>query len=214
MTIPTAPAVDSTSGPVALSAESRQPGTVRTNRAVLAALGLLILGAGVLALLVGFGVFGQRLRAQTVIGPDTERFVAASSPWFWTVVAIAAAIVAVLCLWWLLIQARSNRVSTIRISDDSSQGETALDASAFTDALQSEIGSYRGVSRVSAHLSGSPDRYRTTVRVALDGRVDAGDVYDAIIGQALPRARQALSAAALECRLEFELPKSGTRDIR
>lgn len=200
-------------GPAALSAETRQPGTVRANRILLAVLGVLLLGVGVLALLAGLGVFGQRLRLQFVLAPSIEQFVAAS-PWYWSVVAVVAAVVALLCLWWLLIQTRSNRVSTIRVSEDRSAGSTFLDAGAFTSALEAEIGTYRGVSRVGAHLSGTPNRYRATVRVALDGRIDAGDIHDRIVGQALPKARQALSTTQLPCRLEFELPKSSTRDIR
>lgn len=202
-----------TSGPAALSAETRQPGTVRTNRILLAVLGLLLLTVGVLALLAGFGVFGQRLRTQFVLDPSIEEFVAAS-PWFWSVVAVGAAIVALLSLWWLLIQTRSNRVSTIRVSEDRTAGSTYVAAGAFTNALETEIGSYRGVGRVGAHLSGTPHRYRATVRVTLDGRIDAGEVHDRIIGQALPMARQALSVTELPCRLEFELPKADTRDIR
>ncbi|MEJ7772470.1 MAG: hypothetical protein WKF51_11265 [Geodermatophilaceae bacterium] len=201
------------SGPAALSAETRQPGTVRANRILLAALGVLLLGVGVLALLAGFGAFGQRLRLQFVLAPSIEQFVAAS-PWYWSVVAVVAAVVALLCLWWLLIQTRSDRVSAIRVSEDRTAGSTFLDAGAFTSALEAEIGTYRGVSRVGAYLSGTPNRYRATVRVALDGRIDAGEIHDRIVGQALPMARNALSVTELPFRLEFELPKSTTRNIR
>lgn len=200
------------SGAGALSAETRQPGTVRANRLVLAAFGLVLAAAGVLTLLAGFGVFGRELRAQNVLDPSLDSFVAAN-PWYWPVVAVIAAIVALLCLWWLLIQARSDRVATIRVSEDRIAGSTSLDAAAFTRAIEAEIAGYRGVRRVSAHLSGSPDRFRSTVRVSLDGRVDAGEVYDQVVGQAIPKARQALSAAELPCRLEFDLPKVGGRDI-
>lgn len=201
------------SGPNALSAETRQPGTVRTNRIVLGVLGLFLLGSGVFALLAGLGVLGRSLRLQFLLPPSVDEFVA-TNPWFWWAVAGAAAILALLCFWWLSIQVRSDRVSAILVSDDRTAGSTSLDANAFTDALEAEVGSYRGVKAVSAYLSGSPHRYRTTVRVALDGRIDAGDIHDRILGQALPMARGALSVTDLPCRLEFELPKESARDIR
>lgn len=205
--------VPQTSGRAGLSAETRQPGTVRTNRVVLGMLGLLPLAAGSFALLAGFGVFGQRLRGQFVLPSSVDEFVAAS-PWFWSAVAVVAAVVALLCFWWLSLQVRSDRVSAILISDDRAAGSTSLDAAAFTDALETEIGSYRGVRAVAAHLSGNPHRYRATVKVSLDGRIDAGEIHDRIVGQALPMARGALAVTDLPCRLEFELPKVAARDIR
>lgn len=204
---------DQTSRRTALSAETRQPGTVRANRAVLALFGLLMLLGGAFALLAGLGVFGPRLESQFVLPPSLDEFVA-RSPWFWSAVAAIAVLVAVLSFRWLSIQVRSDRLSAILIPGDGTTGSTSLDASAFTEALETEISGYRGVTGVSAHLSGNPHRYRATVRVSLDGRIDAGEIQDRIVGQALPMAREALSVPDLPCRLEFDLPKVAARDIR
>lgn len=196
----------------ALAAQTRQPGTVRTNRSVLAFLGLLLLAVGVLTLLVRFGVFGAALPDQPVLGPAVTDFVARTA-WFWPVVAVAAGIIALLCLWWLLVQGRSNRINSVRISEDAGDGPTTLAADALTDALEHEIGSYRGVRVVRSHVSTPSGGYLVSIRVGLDGRVTADEVLLGITAGAIPHARQAISAPDLPFRIEFELPKTAMRGV-
>lgn len=200
-------------GPATLSPETRQPGTVRTNRVVLALIGLILLAAGALALLVRFGVFGPDLAAEPVLGSDVVDFVDRSG-WFWLVVGAVAAVLALLSLCWLLIQARSNRLGTVRIVEDTGGGPTILAAGALTDALEAEIAGCRGVHGVAAHLSEPSSGRLISIRVALDGRVSAAAVYEELSSTAIPHARQAVSAPELSVRVEFELPKVRTRDLR
>jgi hypothetical protein len=200
-------------GRATLAAETRAPGAVRVNRAVLTVLGLLLAAAGAAGLAAALGVFGRRLSDQPVLGPAVEDFVAANR-WFWPVVAIAAGLLALLCLWWLLLQARSNRVSQVRLATDPQRGYTDLTARALTDAVSDEIEGYHGVTHAAAHLFGTSIPPKLSLTVALDGRVGPAEIHRRITAEAIPHARQALGTDQLPTRLELQLPRAQRRDIR
>ena len=202
-----------TRGPSTLAAESRAPGTVRVNRTVLTLLGLLLTAAGAVALATAFGLFGRRLSDQPVLGPTVEDFVE-SNRWFWPAVAIAGGLLALLCLWWLLLQTRSNRIGELRLVTGPQSGHTDLTTRALTHALIDEIEGYHGVTRATAHLSGKSAAPELSLTVALDGRVGPADIHRRITVEALPHARQALSTDQLPTRLELQLPRTRPRDVR
>jgi hypothetical protein len=199
--------------PATLAAETRAPGTVRINRAALTVLGLLLAAAGAAGLATALGLFGRRMSDQPVLGPAVEDFVAANR-WFWPLVAIAAALLALLCLWWLLLQGRSNRVSRVRLATDPRRGNTDLTARALTDAVTGEIEGYHGVTRAAAHLSGTSAAPKLSLTAALDGRVGPGEIHRRITAEAIPHARQALGTDQLPTRLELQLPRAQRRDVR
>jgi hypothetical protein len=201
------------SGPATLSAETRAPGIVRVNRLFIALFGLVLLLLGLGALGLGLGVLNPAAEHQPVLNSTADSWLAAHS-WMWWVIAGAGAVIALVCLWWLVAQGRSNRIATLRVEDQSQDGRTSMSAGALTDALEQEVGSYRGVDRARAHLSGSPSRPRLSLTVGLDGRINVADVQQRITTEAITHARQALSADTLPTRVEFTLPRSGNRDIR
>jgi hypothetical protein len=206
-------AAPATGGPSTLAAETRAPGTVRVNRTVLTVLGLLLAAAGAVGLASALGLFGRRLSDQSVLGPTVEDFVKANR-WFWPVVAIAAGLLALLCLWWLLLQTRSNRIGELRLVTGPQRGHTDLTTRALTHALIDEIEGYHGVTRATAHLSGTSTAPKLSLDVALDGRVGPAEIHQRITVEAIPHARQALSTDHLPTRLELQLPRTQHRDVR
>lgn len=190
-----------------LPPEVRSPRTNRANRLLLLLLGLILLAGGLAALLTGLGVFGSTRADQPVFTAELVDFADRNAEWFWPLVAVVAVILGLLALWWLLIQARSNRVSNLDIEVDRVHGRTRLDAGAFTGALVDEIESYRGVAGASGRVVGDGLEPRLSLRVALDGRVDAGDVVRRIESEALAHARSALGAEQLPTRLELVVPR-------
>ena len=202
-----------TRGPSTLAPETRAPGTVRVNRTFFTVLGLLLAAAGAAGLATALGLFGRRLSDQSVLGPAVEDFVAANR-WFWPVVAIVAGLLALLCLWWLLLQARSDRVSRVRLATDPRRGTTELTTRALTQALIGEIEGYHGVTRAAAHISGTSAAPTLSLTVALDGRVEPAEIHRRITAEAIPHARQALSTDQLPARLELQLPRTQPRDVR
>ncbi|CAN5269027.1 hypothetical protein BH24ACT10_BH24ACT10_13520 [soil metagenome] len=62
--------------------------TARLDRFLLTLLGLLLTAVGVLGLLVGFGVFGSRLRTRPVFDNVISRFIGDNGAWLWPVIAV------------------------------------------------------------------------------------------------------------------------------
>ncbi|SDN79639.1 hypothetical protein SAMN05660199_00701 [Klenkia soli] len=199
------------SGPAALAPVTRTPGAVRVNRSVLTVLALLLLAAGAFTLLVGLGVLGADQADRAVVDPPVDDV--ARTGWFWPVVGVAALLVAALSAWWLVAQARTDRLARLRLDDDPAGGRTLLEGTALTRAVEDEVGDLAGVTRASAHLSGTSSAPRLHLRVRLDGRVDPAQVHRAISGEVLAHARQALEVERLPARVELDLPRSTARAL-
>lgn len=200
-------------GPATLPSETRSPGTVRTNRALIGLTGLLLLLIGLATLALALGLLNPPAQDQPVVNGVADSWIDGHS-WIWWPIAAAGVLVALLCLWWLAAQARSNRVSTVRIEERTDAGRTTVAASALTDAVETEVESYRGVDRARAHLSGTPTAPTLTLTVVLDGRVAVAQVQDQVVTGALAHARRALDVDALPTRLELTLPRAASRDVR
>jgi hypothetical protein len=192
---------------------SRAPGTVRANRLILTLLGLILLLAGVAGLLAGLGVFGSTLEQEAVLSARVDRFVERHG-WFWPALAAVAAVVALLALWWLLIQLRTNRLREVDLRPEAQDGNTRMPTNALRDALEEEIESYRGVIRARTRFTGSPVAPRLTLRVAIDGRVPAREIVRRLDTEALAHARTALGTPTLPTELELVLPRTTRRDVR
>ncbi|MGY1716866.1 alkaline shock response membrane anchor protein AmaP [Geodermatophilus sp. SYSU D01106] len=215
-TAPTVPAPASggpPAGPAALRPRTRARGVVRANRLVLALVGLLLAGAGGAALAAGLGVFGGGVADRPVLDGSVSRFAEAHG-WYWPVVAVGAGLVALLSLWWLLAQARSDRVSALPLSRDPRRGHTDLDAAALTGAVEDEVEGYRGVARARAVLSGAVTAPALALTVTLDGRAGPGELHPRVVQGAVAHARQALGRPDLPARVEFVLPRRPRRDVR
>lgn len=177
--------------------------TNAANRARLALLGLVLLLGGAAGLLVSFGVIGHTLRHRPVFGSRVHDL--AAHDWFWIIVAVAAAVVAVEALRWLLRQFGSDRVGDVQVERDRTHGTTVLSASAVTAAVAEEVQSYRGVAHATAQLRGSVHAPTLVLRATLDDTADLGAVRDQVTAGAVPHARQALDDPELPARVEFRL---------
>ena len=210
-------ASDATTQPIqprpALPPRTRAPRVVRTNRVIIGLVGLILLAAGVAGLLAGFGVFGSTLKAETVLSGRVDRFTRRQD-WFWPTLAALTAILALLALWWLIAQLRTDRLRGIDLRPSGRDGQTYLQGDAITDAIEGEVESYRGVSRTRARLSGTHTAPRLTLVVTLDGRVGAGEIRHLVEEQALDHARRALETDRLPTRVDLVLPRATQRNVR
>jgi hypothetical protein len=196
----------------ALPPRTRAPRVVRANRVIIGLIGLILLLAGVAGLLAGFGVFGSTLKNEAVLSGRVDRFT--ERAWFWPTLAALTAIIALLALWWLIAQLRTDRLRGIDLRPSGRDGQTYLRGDAITDAIEKEVESYRGVSRTRARLSGTHTAPRLTLIVTLDGRVSAGEVRHRVEEQALDHARRALKTDSLPTRVDLVLPRAPQRNVR
>lgn len=196
-----------------LAPSSRAPGTRRTNRSVLALIGLLLLVAGAAGIAAGTGLFGNSFRKTKVIDQDYRHWVARHD-WFWLAVAAGSILIALLALRWLFAQATTTRVSHLDVESDRSAGRTVLAGSAVTGAVAGVVGSYRGVSNATAHLLGTRGAPTLLIHATLDGRGDPAEIRRRIQADAVAQARQALDKPDLPVRLELRLASASQRDLR
>lgn len=177
--------------------------TARLDRFLLLLLGLLLTAAGVLALLVGLGVFGSRLRNKSVLDNFISDFFGHNGQWLWPVIALVGLLLGYLALRWLIAQLRPTGVRDLQLEPQSTTGHTDLVGAAVTDAVTDEIGTYRGVAGASARLVGDELDPELRLRVQLDSRADVAALRHRIETDAVAHARQALDKPQLPVRLDL-----------
>jgi hypothetical protein len=186
----------------------------RLNRLVFLVLGGLLVAGGIAALLAGFHVFGSDVSGSALLTGPTRRFADRNHGWFWLAVGGGVGVLAVLAIAWLVAQARTGRVVTLRLrSDDAKGAVTRLAAAALTDALREELEAGRGVARAHARVVGAPSAPRLRIHVALDGTADVGEVRDRVEGDALAHARAAAALADMPADVRLTIPAARRRHV-
>jgi hypothetical protein len=179
------------------------------NRTLLILFGLLLLGAGAFVLTAALGVLPPLRRDAPVI--PTNVATPGWAPWAGTV---AAVIVGLLCLRWLLAQAiRRPRTGTWTLTDDPHQGTTTIAADDAAAPLVAEIETYPGVHNASARLSGSRAQPALHLVVATEDRADISGLRERIDTEALPRLRHALDIDTLPSDLLLRLDQARHRRV-
>ncbi|WP_462186374.1 MULTISPECIES: Asp23/Gls24 family envelope stress response protein [unclassified Frankia] len=183
-------------GPAGLS----EPPPDRLNRVALVGVGLLCLAAGVLALLVGAGAFGDGVADEAVLDADTRSY-PTSHTWFWLAVGIGSGLVVLLALGWLRAQtALAARRRGLYVTDDA-LGGVHLSAAALTDAVEDDVFGIAGVEAVRAVLRGRREPVLEIAVTVVPGPGVAG-VLDDIRGPVLHRARTAVGRPRLPAKVE------------
>jgi hypothetical protein len=185
----------------------------RTNRAVLILVGLLALIAGALGALGGFGVFGSSVQHRPLVDNPVSDYFGRQGDWLWAVVAVAAGLIALACLYWLWrLLFSTDRAGDLPIGGAPAGGRTILAHTALTDAVSEEVESYPGVSAARCRLIGH--RYDPTlvVTAVLEEPADLSAIRRRIETQAVSHARQALDRPTLPVQLELTV--TGRRDRR
>src|SRR4051794_34635140 len=139
----------------------------RTNRVALIIVAIIAVVAGTLGALAGFGVFGDSVQHRPLVDNPVSDFFAREGEWLWPVVAVAAALLTLVCLRWLWVLLFStDRAGDLRLTGDHSLGRTTLSARALRDAVTEEVESYPGVSSARSRLIG--DQYTPTLVITAD----------------------------------------------
>jgi membrane protein implicated in regulation of membrane protease activity len=187
----------------------------KTNRVVLLGLGFVLLAAGVLGALAGFGAFGDRIKNESLVANPVGRFFGTHGAWLWPVVAVVAAIVALLALRWLWVLLFStDRVNEVRLRGSRAAGRTTVVVAALTDAVSDEIAHYRGVERASARLIGDPATPTLVIDAVLDYAADPDQLRRRIEQEAVQHARAALDDRELAVQLDLNVTDGETPRVR
>lgn len=176
----------------------------RTNRISLLLLALLLIAVGVDAGAASIGAYGAGIRHSRLMANPTGNFIGAQGAWLWPVAAVAAVIVVLLALRWLLaLLFSTDRTGDLPISQASSAGRTTLAAGALTEAVAQEIESYRGVDSARARLIGDPADPELVVTVTLEETTDFAVARQRIETGALTHARTAVGNPSMPAQLDL-----------
>jgi hypothetical protein len=186
----------------------------RGNRVGLALLGLPTLLAG--------GVVLARSAGGSVIYPPAAQRYVHGHGWIWPAVAAVAIVVGLVCLRWLLVQARRDRLLHIRIDSDrrpaaeeaaeEGAGRTIVPAEAISDFVTSELADQPGVRRVRAELSGRPDRSELWLRVTVAADTDLARLRGHLTDELLPDLRGALDQPELSAYVRVHVTRGTGQD--
>jgi len=165
----------------------------RVNRVPLTLLGVICLAGGVIILLLSVRVFGDSRADQPILRPDTRAFADRNAAWFWTAIGIAAGVLALLALRWLIAQAKTQRVSALNLEPNRGIGRTRVASAALGEAIEDEVERVRGVSSASARMMGKPGQPLLRLDVKLADDADLGYVRSRLEQDTIPHARQAVS---------------------
>lgn len=181
------------------------------NRAVLALLGLLLLGGGAVGLAAGSGAFGD----PPPVLPESARRFEDQQPWFWWALAGGCLLVALLALRWVLAQLHTDRVGRLDLTRDDREGRTVVHAGALTDAVEAEVQGLRGVTGASARLLDRGGR-RLTLTVDLAEYADIAELRQTVEDRVLGHARQAIDDPDLRADIELRpgRTRSPSRNLR
>lgn len=169
----------------------------RANRVGLAIVGVLLLLAGAAAVARGLDLWPDLLgAAQAPVTDQRTRDFVTERDWFWPVVAAALIVIAVLALWWLLAQARTSRVTDLRLETDVTRGATRMPARAIAGAVEEDLGRSPYLGRTRSTITGSGLDPRLWLATSVEPASDP-EAVRARIHAAVDRCRQALEAPAM-----------------
>jgi hypothetical protein len=206
----------------------------RTNRVVLAIIGLIAVLLGVGGLLAAYGVFGSRFQHQRLLDNQFARYFSDHGDWLWPTLAAVAFIVMLLALLWLLrLLFSTDRTSDIVIETarsrpaelsvlpsgshhngpasgrNSGRGRTTLVSSALTQAVATEVSGYHGVSDAKARVIGEPTRPTLVLDVLVSRRADIPAVISRVRDEAVAHAALAVAPTDLAVQLDIQVRDKG-----
>ncbi|MFI6006326.1 alkaline shock response membrane anchor protein AmaP [Streptomyces sp. NPDC051366] len=190
------------------------------NRSLLALVGLVLLGGGLLILSAGLDLYRQHdlhppagwplTTPDDVLLGSADRTRWSSQGWWWWPAVIAAlALIALLALWWLLTQLCRRRPGTLPVGGTPPQPGVELSDSALSDAIAAEAGALPGVEHAAVHITGRPAHPRTHLRLTLTPQGTPRATLDALFEGPLSTARRSTgSNMPTEVRLQVARHKA------
>ena len=183
------------------AAVARPAGSDRTLTIVL---GLVLLVAAVLALLVGYGVFGVYRAQRPLVDPILVAWTAAhvgATRWILVGVGVVLLVVGIA---WTLRSVRPEPRPDVSLSELPGERLT-VEHSAICDAVRHDAETITGVSRARVRLVGTSIRPALRIALTLVEGTDVRDVWADLDGRVLARAREAFAVSALPTAVRLEL---------
>ncbi|MFE5675340.1 alkaline shock response membrane anchor protein AmaP [Streptomyces erythrochromogenes] len=170
------------------------------NRTLLAAVGIILFGVGLLILAGGFDLYRQwrmtppdgwplTTPAQVLLG-DADRARWTANDWWWPAAVAALAVVLLLALWWLLAQLRRSHPGPLTVGEKTAVDGVELREGALSNALAADIRRLRGVRDARVRMTGSSRHPEAEIDITLTPAATPGPVLEELYDGPLERARQ------------------------
>lgn len=183
------------------------------DRSLLVIIGLVLLIAGVLAALVGYGalapLLGSGAAGRSPLDPAVVDLLRAQ-PLIARIVAIVVGLLLiVLGLTWTARSLRPERRPDLVLDRGPGTG-IVVDSAAAADALADQAAALPGVGRAKARMVGSDDAPAVRLSMWLTDDADVRDVLDRLDRDVLASARNALGLATLPVAVRLELDRASS----
>lgn len=186
----------------------------RTNRIMLTLFAFVLITIGALGALAGIGAFGQDTAQSPLLSDQVRAYFSEHEDWLWLVIAAAAALIALLALWWLIaLLFTTDRAGDLTLDGDRSAGRTTVSSGALTHAVTEEIETYPGIRAARARLIGHAASPRLVITATLEQGADLASLRRQIETQAAGHARQALDSPALPVQLDLTVSDRQPRRV-
>ena len=180
-------------------------GAARLHRLLLLLLAVLLLAAGVLVLLTGLGIFGNRLSHQALFDNAISRYVGDHGLWLWPVLAVAGLLLAYLALRWFLTLFHLAGVPRVDLTTRGAAGRTEVDSASVTAAVTTQVQQYRDVTSATAQVQGTADDPHLAMTVTATADADLTLLRQRIEAEALADLRRALQRPDITVRLDLKV---------
>ncbi|MFJ3205640.1 alkaline shock response membrane anchor protein AmaP [Streptomyces sp. NPDC086989] len=170
------------------------------NRILLAAVGIILLGTGLLILAGGFDLYrrwgmtppgGWPLTTPAdVLLSDADRTHWSGEGWWWPAIIAALVIVVLLALWWLLAQRRRPHPGPMPVGETTAVDGVALSEGALSDAVAADARRVPGVGQARVRMTGQSGHPEADLNITLTPDTEPGTVLQELHDGPLERARQ------------------------
>lgn len=188
------------------------------NRTLLALVGLVLLGGGLLILFAGLDLYRRHdlappagwpltTPADVLLGSADRARWSSQGWWWWPAVIAALVVAALLALGWLLAQLSRRRPGSLPVGGTPPQEGVELRDRALSEAIANEAGALPGVGHAAVLITGRPSRHRTRIELTLTPEGTPGATLGALCEGPLRTARRSTGLADMPTEVRLQVAR-------
>ncbi|MFF3987907.1 alkaline shock response membrane anchor protein AmaP [Streptomyces sp. NPDC001714] len=188
------------------------------NRTLLALVGLVLLGGGLLILFAGLDLYRRHdlappagwpltTPADVLLGSADRARWSSQGWWWWPAVIAALVVAALLALGWLLAQLSRRRPGSLPVGGTPPQEGVELRDRALSEAIANEAGALPGVGHAAVLITGRPGRHRTRIELTLTPEGTPGATLGALCEGPLRTARRSTGLADMPTEVRLQVAR-------
>ncbi|MEW2249535.1 MULTISPECIES: alkaline shock response membrane anchor protein AmaP [Streptomyces] len=194
------------------------------NRTLLALVGLVLLGGGLLILFAGLDLYRRHdlappagwpltTPADVLLGSADRARWSSQGWWWWPAVIAALVVAALLALGWLLAQLSRRRPGSLPVGGTPPQEGVELRDRALSEAIANEAGALPGVGHAAVLITGRPGRHRTRIKLTLTPEGTPGATLGALCEGPIGTARRSTGLTDMPTEVRLQVSRHGPHRV-